>query len=48
LTPAAWASIVATAGVSKEAANIFMRYDRACKNAYDAYFTAYYSSDVFS
>lgn len=47
LTPAAWAAIATTAGVSANYLNTLISYDSACSNAYDRYWTVYYSSNVY-
>ncbi|TCT16196.1 hypothetical protein EDC18_102212 [Natranaerovirga pectinivora] len=47
LSTAAWASIVASAGAHSKLVSTCMSYDTACKNAYDAYWTVYYKSDVY-
>lgn len=46
LTPAAWGSIVASAGLSTAYVATCMSYDSACKDAYDAYWETYYSSNI--
>ena len=47
LSPAAWASLVAAAGCGDAVLAECFRLDRACKNAYDSYWNAYYKSEVF-
>jgi hypothetical protein len=46
LTAAAWGSILAAAGATTAHIAVVMAWDRACKNAYDAYFETYTKSPI--